>query len=233
MRALEPHSGRLADPRRRVELFVECCRLVNYLQPSERPGCVVLRKAVVDAEYLISKLFGLMTGIPGFDELFGGGGLLLVDKIVPRESSPFDDGRLGGRTGLIRGVFGTGKSLLAAQLTVEVARKGGAALVILLEQSAEEYLYALRSMRILPDERTMLVATDTFEATAHLKAGDDGRGLIIILRTNKGPFENFKEALVTNAVRLNPFPLRLVCVDPINSIHIEDGLHGPASARRC
>jgi KaiC/GvpD/RAD55 family RecA-like ATPase len=196
-----------------INLFIECCRAVGYLRPSYKDGCIDIRAASIDAAFLLSNLFGIPTAIPGFDELFGGGGLMLTERTQEADSDA-----LGGRTVLVMGRYGTGKSLLSLQLAVEVARKGGAAWVIPLEQSAQECLYSLEAMRSLPTDQSIIVAADVLSKDVLLKGENDDRGALIILKTVKDSFDDFLATIVENAKQIERYPLRLVVADPINSV---------------
>src|SRR4051812_10654603 len=101
---------------RAVQFFVECCLTVGYLQAHHEWGEVVLRTDRLDVAFLLSHVFGLPTEIPGFDDLFGGGGLMLAEgRTNDLDVEP------SGRAILTVGEYGTGKSLLAIEVAVEVA----------------------------------------------------------------------------------------------------------------
>lgn len=200
-------SGATAD------MFLECCRVLNYLQPSGQPGEVELRTRFVDAEYVLSWLFGVPTRIKGFDSLFGGGGLMLA------EASDDDRcDRIGGRSVLATGPSGSGKSLLTLQMAVEVARKGGAAWVMPLEQTAEECLYALQSIGALPPDSPLTIATTVAEALDLLENPDGEKGALILLRTIKGGMDDFLVAFEENVHLMGRYPLRLIAVDSVSAL---------------
>jgi KaiC/GvpD/RAD55 family RecA-like ATPase len=199
-----------------IDLFIECCRSIGYLQPGFKSGKVILETTFIDTEYLLSKLFGMPTGIEGFDDIFGDG------LILAEEPALADPNQLPGRVILIKGRYGTGKTLLSLQLAVEIARKGGLAWVIPLEQSAEEILYALESMCDLSGEDIMVITTDTFSAVEVLQNRTDNRGALIILKTIKENYDLFLTDFVKNAELMIKYPLRLISVDPINSIGGQD-----------
>ncbi|MFL6283938.1 MAG: RAD55 family ATPase [Pyrinomonadaceae bacterium] len=230
-----------------VKMFVECCRDARYLRAADwRPGYIRIETQFFDAEYLVSRLFGLPTKISGFDDLFGGGGLILsedsqagaaaaaaaaadADAVVETDEADADGdasspapprrGRLNGRTILIKGRFGTGKSLLSMQLAVEVARKGGLAWIMPQEQTVEECLYALESMAVLPRDGSVIVAKTASEALKVLRRRDGDRGALIILNVlSKKSYKNFLDAFADKATDTRLYPLRVVSVDPINSI---------------
>jgi KaiC/GvpD/RAD55 family RecA-like ATPase len=213
--------GERADPGQSIALFLECCRVVGYIGASAREGCIFRQTAAIDVEYLIATLFALTTGIRGFDELFGGSGLLLGQ---PRRG---DRDELPGRMILVTGPFGAGKSLLSLQIAVEVARKGGVALFLLMEQTPDECLFMLESIGSLRDDGAMDVATDNERAAELLLSPRDGRGALIILRLSKvkDSLERFLIELTRAASQIiadgaHPFPLRIVVVDPINSVYM-------------
>ena len=207
---------------RHIDLFIEMCRALDYVRAHYQVKRINLRTSNIDAEFLLANLFGMPTSIKGFDELFGGGGLILAgDPAAPGES------HLGGRTVLIRGRSGTGKSLLSMQLAVQVARLGGAAWLMPLEQTAEECLYSLKSVRAFPDDGSVVVATDVASASAALSQRNGNQGVLIILKTVKDSFTDFLQIFAENAAFMKNYPLRLISVDPVNSITVE-GL-GPQS----
>ncbi|HEX6288064.1 MAG TPA: ATPase domain-containing protein [Herpetosiphonaceae bacterium] len=210
--ALQARSSSVEQAQRTASMFIECCRAVSYVKASYKPNSILCR-ATIDAEYLLAKLFGLPTNMRGFDDLFGGG--LMLTESIPGDMSA---SRLGGRTVLIKGRSGTGKTLLALKLAVEVASKGGLAWVMPLEQSHEECLYALASIGALPDTQVVEVATDPFAAAALLQERPGERGALIILKTIKDSYESFLSAFAENAKRMLKYPLRLIIADPVNSI---------------
>jgi KaiC/GvpD/RAD55 family RecA-like ATPase/ABC-type glycerol-3-phosphate transport system substrate-binding protein len=219
--ALEGDSPQFSDRceiRTPLHFFMECCRAVGYLWPHFGNDKVTVLANNIDAEFLISNLFGLLTNIRGFDELFGGGGILLAEGDEHARIKG-----LNGRTILIIGRFGTGKTLLSLQLAVEVARKGGLAWVMPLEQTAKEYLYILESMRLLPPEGSIRIATEPSQAYDVLNNRDEHRGALIFLKTIKDSYDDFLSTFKENAEKMKQYPLRLICVDPINSIAGREG----------
>ncbi|MEN6428070.1 MAG: ATPase domain-containing protein [Phycisphaerales bacterium] len=201
----------------RVDLFLECCRMVGYLTASSTSGSIAIHTRDIDAEYLLSNLFGLPTNLRGFDELFGGGGLMLT------ENSSSGGLQLPGRTVLVTGRPGTGKSLLSLQLAIEVAQKGGLAWVMPLEQSVHECLYVLRSILPARSWADIRVAGDSQATERVLLEPSNGKGTLIILKTLKESFESFLSALSANADRIKDYALRLIVVDPINSVISSSG----------
>jgi len=206
-----------------TKLFVECCREAGFLQAHNKPGRVVLKTESIDVEYLLSNLFGMPTGIRGFDDLFGSGGLMLADNIegiAPGQR---------GRTVLIKGRFGTGKTLLSLLLAVEVARKGGIAWVIPLEQSAEECLYTLESMGALPNDPPLFIADNPNTTAEVLDKVTGEAGVLIILKKSRDSLDDFLVTLEEDAKQMSGYPLRMISVDPINSIDLKG--KGPSQIR--
>jgi KaiC/GvpD/RAD55 family RecA-like ATPase len=201
-----------------LRAFLDACRLASYLQIARQSGHVVINSARIDAEYMLSNLFGMTTGPTGLDDLFGGGGIMLPDDYAPTGAP-----HLAGRTVLTVGRFGTGKSLLALQMSLEVARKGGLVWVMALEQSAEECLYALESIGHSPDPKLVETITDSRAAARFLSEAIPGRGALIFLgKEVKESRDLFHTALLANARLMaehrSKFPLRLIVVDPITAI---------------
>lgn len=193
-----------------IDCFIESCLLVGYLQFMDKFGYVRFRCNEIETEFLISHLFGLPTDITGFDTLFGGGGMILPE--YPNHS------RLPARVTLIKGTFGTGKTLLSLQLATEVARKGGIAWVIPFEQSTDEYLYILESMGLARDCRVKVATTPPGAVVAARKAHSLGTGLLVILKSPRDSFEEFFSALVDKEPYLEKFPVKLLVADPLNSL---------------
>lgn len=200
-----------------VDLFFEVCRAINYVQVDYSPGQIAIMATSVDAEYLLSRLFGLTTGIPGFDDLFGGGGMLLPDEFVP-EPNEWSQSPVVGRSVIAAGRYATGKSLLALRIAVEVARKGGAAWFIPFEQSTDECLYALEAMSALPADGSVVVVRDILEIESHLRSPKPRSGLLILLRSIKDSLDTLLDLLPDYAKRLEQYPLRMLLLDPINAI---------------
>ncbi len=199
-----------------VALFLECCRAVNYVQVDYNAGSIALMATSIDAEYLLSRLFGMSTSISGFDDLFGGG-ILLPDQFVA-EPNGWSRGPILGRTILAAGRYATGKSLLALQVAVEVAKKGGVAWFMPFEQSADDCLYSLETMSALPSDGSVAIACNPLELEHHLANRSSGRGLLILLRSIKDSLDNLLGLLPTYSQRLRHYPLRLLLLDPLNAI---------------
>jgi len=134
---------------------------------------------------LISLLFGFPTDIRGLDYLFGGGGILLSNSHDGAIST------LPARTILIRGVCGSGKTILSLSLAAEVAARGGIAWYFAIDYTAAECLYILASLGIRNERDTFVVATTHVEVAAALDRvpPTQNKGLLAILALRTEDFE--------------------------------------------
>jgi KaiC/GvpD/RAD55 family RecA-like ATPase len=209
--------------RSELKAFVEACRVVKYLQLDHRPRKVRVNSKRIGSEFLLSNIFGLATTIPGFDDLFGGGGIMLTDDVGGYESSSGEDPvSVDGRKVLVVGRYGSGKSLLSLEVAVEVAKKGGVAWVMPLEQPVAECLYSLAAVGRYPDRKFVRIETNPVHAAVALRDVNDDRGLLIFVDDIKESYELFLQSLQENGQLLAKhrakFPLRLIVVDPINAV---------------
>jgi KaiC/GvpD/RAD55 family RecA-like ATPase len=217
-----------------LNVFIETCRVVNYFQPHHHPGKVLINPRQIDSEYLLSNLFGLSTSMPGFDDLFGGGGIMLTDSLGDLNETNVDGGKvptdsfkepnessIDGRKVLVVGRYGSGKSLLSLQMGVEVARKGGAVWVMSLEQPAKECLYALAAVGQYPNRQSVRIEINPVDAAIALEEEAE-RGLLLFVDNTKDTYELFLKSLRQNAALLSKhaakYPLRLIIIDPINAV---------------
>jgi KaiC/GvpD/RAD55 family RecA-like ATPase len=204
----------LIEPELIISAFIDCCRLVGYLAPSRMYGHIVLRAASVDGEYLLSRLFGLPTDIRGFDELFGGGGVVLAESLpTDNENLPY------GRSIVLEGRYGTGKSILCLQFCWEVARKGGIAWLMAMEQTPEKCIHLLHAIGSDTLACDVEIVTDPAQVGAVLSGSSEPKGALIILATIKDSFEDFLSIVLRHSKQLKRYPLRLICIDPINSVY--------------
>ncbi|MBB5353923.1 KaiC/GvpD/RAD55 family RecA-like ATPase [Haloferula luteola] len=132
---------------------------------------------VLDAEYLISLAFGHSTGIRRFDDLFGGGGLMLADQI---SSGPKYPDALPGRVILVRGENGCGKTMLALSLAAEIASKGGFCVFNALEYSSQVAQYVLARCGFGPSDSPFDVVCRSSDFLRVCKRPSGGRGLLFI-----------------------------------------------------
>jgi KaiC/GvpD/RAD55 family RecA-like ATPase/ABC-type glycerol-3-phosphate transport system substrate-binding protein len=206
-------------------ILLELCAIHGIAAPLAQARVHIDRERF-SPESLMSHMFGMPTSIRGFDDLFGGGGLMLIDDpYIGSEgrlaSAPPRSG--GGRTVLAIGPFGTGKSSLTFQMAVEVARKGGIAWVMALEQPAEECCILLESLGIAVHDRSfqlVLISDNYEEAFDAVMAPEPGRGVLLFdaLHPQKEDFQEFIDRASKKFNWLLQFPLRLILADPVNAV---------------
>lgn len=203
------------------DAFLDLCLVLNLFGRADASDKVAMRPECADAEFLLSNLFGLPTSISGFDALFGGGLMLpdsAAESTTPTSSGIVPDS-IGGRSILCIGPFGSGKTILSLQFALEVARKGGVAWVMTLEQTAEECLYALESLGISTEDpafRTDKKLTDSFVTLSDPRPT---RGALVFLRPSDSPLDyaEFMRRTEEQLSWMETYPLRLLVVDPVNA----------------
>jgi KaiC/GvpD/RAD55 family RecA-like ATPase len=208
--------------------YLDLCWILERLRPAGR-GQVTLESETANAEQLMGHLFGVPTGIPGFDELFPGGLMLADSTTQPSPSNDLantllrhagaPDQGIGGRVVLVIGPFGSGKSLLSLQMSVEVARKGGVAWVMALEQTAEECEYSMESIGITTRHPSMRTYHG-LSALSALTLPVPGQGALVFLRPEqKEPnFSGFLSEVQKQLSWMSGYPLRLLVIDPVNAL---------------
>ncbi len=207
-----------------VNCFFEVARAANYFRPSNHPNRLKLKTLTIDPEYIISLLFGVATGIEGLDDLFGGFGPVLPEEATESESDflGLHKNRLKAKTIIIIGEIGSGKSILSLELAAAVARKGGIAWLLPLEQSPSECLYTLSSIGAFTENMPFTVATDVASSSEAIAQRNPNNGALIILQPDIGlqekqSYELFLQSVVHRAESLKD-GIRLLVVDPMNSI---------------
>lgn len=181
-----------------------------------------IRPEWLDAHFLLSRLYGTRTGIPGFDVLFEGG-INLAERIA----NPFSP----ARTILIRGPFNAGKSILGLCLAAEIARKGGLSTVVSLEGSSDvlkAYLSSFnladtiqREVRLQHDDGLELVAYrmggGELRLLSYPKSGFDLDELLKHISQHVAQEDaHDQQAERENRPRL--LGPRLLIIDPVNSV---------------
>ena len=220
------------EQRTMAELFLDISRELRMLVPVEPIGSVRVAPDRLDSEFLLSNLFGVSTGIEGLDQLFGGAGIILPGAL-PAVGKGVGTGRaadasnpsleqsscLPGRIVLIRGQFGSGKSLLACHLAASVARKGGIANLTSVEQEAGEYLYMLSSMGLRPRSCGYEIGFDVARRAQLLSsAPQDGSGALIFFRGFPDKISDLFADVSDCAAAMQTYPLRLLVLDSLNSL---------------
>lgn len=208
--------------------FIEICIHLQIIKPNFGNGRIVVEPRI-DAEYLLSNVFGMPTSIPGFDQLFGGGGMILGECDVRNQRV-----RSAGRVIFIKGGFGAGKTTLALSLAAEVARKGGLAWFIPLEQSASDCEMCLATLNLCRDfDSDIRVIRQQQEIEHYLVNPDnDPRGHVIALATIE---KNQVGSVMTDVSQLvsetqGGAELRLFVIDSFNCI-LDLGTQDPRELR--
>ncbi|MCA9009108.1 MAG: hypothetical protein KDB01_05145, partial [Planctomycetaceae bacterium] len=213
--------------RRYWRAFLEAAANAAYLSPVRYDlRRVILRTACFDSEFLLTSVFGVQIAIPGFSELFGGGLRLGLPVSNRRNQSPGTDGPVG-RVILVRGDYGAGKSVLTQTLAADVARKGGVAVIIVLEATFQETCASLAHSGVDTSGKSFQIL-NTLEALAkHLK--HQTAGVLAILshfddeKDESGDhipvtYEQVLSQLQAYGEGLPSDRLRLLAIDPINAL---------------
>ena len=209
--------------------YFDLIAAMGWIWPASSSGEVEANPAFFDAEKLIGRYFGLPTAIPGLDAIFAGSGLLIVDApgtAACQAATEFAQ-PIGGRAIVITGPYGSGKSTLALELAIEVARKGGAAIVAAMEQSPEECLYSMESLGISTHSERFDTVREMREAIPLFTQPYNGKGVLAFLPIRRpvlqqmeesSQFDEFLRLLEERFTWMQGYPLRLIIVDPMNSI---------------
>ncbi len=207
----------------------------NSFLGEEEPKTVITVFDIPDPNVLSSKLFGLKTSIPGFDDLVGGG--LILNPPAEGESKP-------GLLGVIRGQFAGGKSTFATQLALEMVRKGGAGVLLVLEQSIHEVMAQIQHFGWSKGECKLFTVVKIKEdepdyrgiiknkMVDSLKAS---KGFLCIYRLSDYSLDMFQDTLQDLADMFDDiykdllkkghfkdkeFNPRFIVVDPIDAVHL-------------
>ena len=134
----------------------------------EKPGAGLVHfKRPIDYNHLLARSFGAITDIEGLNFIFDGG-------ILPRVRS--------GRTMLVRGGPGSGKTGLALQKLAGVAARGGFAAYISLDESRESLFERLVTFDLIDPDRFTVgnFELDGFGLDAPARDSDPGKGLFLL-----------------------------------------------------
>lgn len=217
-----------------VQMAIDVWSAVWALRPiAGKGGAVSADRDLLDGSQLIAHAFGLPTSIPGFDSLFHGGLILPdVSAAEPKAGAEQVTEHVGVRTVVVIAPFGSGKSLLSLQMAVEVARKGGIALVMALEQTPEECLWSLESIGVpVVNEESFTVVSGYREAFPVLSRPMPGRGALVFLPAIEPPpvegqpagsgdsFTDLMSSLREKFSWLENYPLRLLIIDPLSALY--------------
>ena len=204
-----------------VDAYLAALREFRMMVPETPRGRVRISPDDIDSEYLVSGLFGVSSGIPGLDQLFGGCGPILPDFFPWADEGSRGVSRatcLNARTILVRGPAGSGKSLLACHLAASVAGKGGIATIVSAEQGPEEYLYTLRTMGLSSATAGFQLAFSQEERARLQCEATPGGGAIVYAGVDRELLEEGFPNMETLANRMSAYPLRLLIIDSLNGI---------------
>ncbi len=219
------HVTRNVDtPESIASFFMDLAEMQGVIALDWRHRSSVLLRGACDPDYLLCRSFGLKTAIAGFDEIFNGG-LLMAQSTSPDSSI--------GRTIIVRGACGSGKTLLASQLAFEVASKGGVAFVFALDQERADLNKQYRSFGWLPGNGNFRYADSADQFLVAL--ADRGRrekGLFGVGNVSKCSLETHFDSIrsLIEVPGFSEFPLNLIVVDPVNSVVLPNGAN-PQSLR--
>jgi len=211
------------------EVYFQLAAATGWIWPAPAAGEIEIDPSRFDAEKLSGQYFGLPTAIRGLDTVFGESGPLIVDAPVAARaeggltacSQP-----IGGRTFLLTGPYGTGKSTLTLEMGIEVARKGGVTIVAAMEQSVEECLCAMESLGLPTTSDRFVTVSKMLDAMPVLGQEYNGKGVLAFLpiqraadgATETRRFRDFQKAIEDRFRWMQTYPLRLLIVDPINGV---------------
>ena len=213
-----------SDIERIINCYLELSFFVNYI--TIRKDYISINTTFFDTEYLISNLYGMPTDIPGFDTLFGEGGLILPESInlSKSDSLNLNENISQSRTVTIMGESGSGKTTLGLQLASEVAQKGGLAWYMPLEQDIQECLYVLSSFQ--PDFKNLYyVGKDINQTSAIFEEINDKNhhGALIFLYPQNDNLNVLFKTIQASASSFDKNKLNLFIIDSINCVEKEKG----------
>jgi KaiC/GvpD/RAD55 family RecA-like ATPase len=215
-----------------IYLFLRFCRVFRcryFWRDAEDPEnerrpagsvqetqCLSALRAV-EYSYLLARMFGAITDIPGLTFVFRGG-------VLPRPES--------GRTMLVLGPPGAGKTVFALQKMVSIASRGGLAVYFSFEES-----YELIHDRLVTFGFKDLSKFDVRQAGAD--AGDliksfhqayPHQGLLLFYHREKGESFDPTRVIEQLATAAGNWRWRALAIDSINAVEIkaEEGDAVPA-----
>lgn len=164
----------------------------------------------IEASSLLARMFGSISNIPGLNFLFRGG-------IVPRTSS--------GRTFIVCGPPGAGKTVFALQKLTGVASRGGLGVYFSFEESYDQILDRLVTFGLADREKFIVVAREG-PAVDHLPRvmkDNPGKGILYLYGSSGGESEELsivaKIAEIGEAVRETK-RWRAVAIDSVNALDL-------------
>jgi KaiC/GvpD/RAD55 family RecA-like ATPase len=193
-----------------------------YLVAVKKPRQAASALRPIEAGYLKTKIFGVLSSIPGFNAIFRGGLLPRVDE---------------GRSMVISGPPGCGKTTFALHLLADIASQGGIGIYISLEESYNAIVDRLVTFGLTAQNLYRVVSGGQDLAT-HIKSRHrQSEGMIFLFALADDEQFSIVETLSALADQIgDDFPLRALAVDSINALEFsggsdQDALRHPALRR--
>jgi len=175
-----------------------------------REQCVSLRCAF-DTTYILARIFGAVSNIPGLDFAFRGG-------ILPSPDH--------GLAMTIFGRPGSGKTLLGLELAADFAARGGVAIYLTLEESVSSILARVTTFDLNSNIGVDVLASSNLtkaELRKSLGTNRAGRGVLLIHRIDghqtvplKATLDELDEVLGTT------WPCKALVIDSLGSLYFDD-----------
>lgn len=236
-------KGEASDPRwRALAGLLEVSHglgMVRWTSAGEREAHLSVVH-VPQPNVLAAKIFGFKSSVVGFDDLFGGG--LNLTPTLSRERPEARRRRPGRRPGesrerdgvlaVLRGRFGSGKSMLAIQMAFDMARKGGGGILLVLEQSVPEVLaqaehfgwlgQCQKSAIIHTEGRDLATGRRSSPWESLRQAIEERKGFLSIEELEVTSLSRIRQWLEnrTQIVELQEFPLRFLVLDPLDAVQL-------------
>ena len=144
-------------------------------------------------------------------------GPILAEKPFDSESA-----QARNRFLLVKGRFGTGKSILGLQLAWEIASRGGLVWFLPMEQTVNDCLQTIHSFTPSYKGVAPQIVRNTRQVAALMKSESSSNGALIFLPEIKTSLEELLGFVREHAYGLGSYSLRVVIVDPINSVYQSD-----------
>lgn len=170
---------------------------------NNRPCVSVLRP--LEYTYAQTSMFGIKTGIGGLNYVFRGGLLPRVD---------------GGRSILLNGAPGSGKTVLALQLLADLASKGGVCIYFSFEEDYDSVVDRLVTFDLL--ERTYQVKmAETWRQVGELvRALPPESGLLLFFQVASGNEYSLPESIRKFSDIIGPDRRKALVLDSVNALRM-------------
>lgn len=205
-----------------IYLFLRLRRLVRFRyqffedEPAARGGrgtteraannrqCVSMLRPL-EYTFLQTAIFGMQTAVQGLNFILRGG-------LLPRADT--------GRSFVITGPAGCGKTLLALQLLCDVASKGGLAVYYSFEEDYGSIAERLVTFDLRREGfRILLGSSEHLETLLREKEeGIDPKGTLLFYQMNADESLHLNEAITTIAASTSHYSLRALAIDSLNAL---------------